>query len=222
MSMFYPSYSFNLPWADLKDRFGYCHTIGGGYTYMTRNHWLITAEGNFIFGNQVKNRASLLDGILTNDGYVINQEGTYANLALTERGYSFWLKAGKLIPMGKVNDKTGMVLSAGAGMLQHKIRIDVSQNDTPQLRKDYRKGYDRLCNGPALTEYIGYQYLDANKKLNFFFGLELTQAFTESRRIYYFSENARPNEKRIDLLTGIKIGWIVPLYRKTGQEYYYY
>jgi len=32
----------------------------------------------------------------------------------------------------------------------------------------------------------------------------------------------RPNEKRFDLMAGIKIGWLVPLYRKTGREFYYY
>lgn len=222
VSMIYPSYSINLPFGDMKDRFGYSHSIGAGYSYMFKNRWLISLEGNFLFGNQVNNRAEVLAGILTSDGHVISEEGTYSNMALTERGYTVWLKAGRLFPAGKINPNTGFLLMAGAGMLQHKIRIDVSQNNTPQLRDDYKNGYDRMCNGPAITEFLGYQYLDRNKRLNFYAGIELTQAWTQSRRPYYFADRVRPDENRFDMLAGIKVGWLVPLFRKTGREYYYY
>ena len=222
LSMFYPSYSINLPFADLKDRFGITHTAGAGYTFMGHNRWLFSAEGNFIFGPDVKNLASLLEGIMTGDGHVISEEGTFANLAITERGYSVLLKAGKLIPLSAANPNTGLVLMAGTGFLQHKIRIDVSQNNAPQLRKEYKKGYDKMCNGPVVSEFVGYQYLDPGKRINFYCGFEFLQAWTYSRRSYYFAEKMRPNEKRFDLMAGIKIGWLVPLYRKTGREFYYY
>jgi len=222
LPMIYPSYSINLPFGDMKDRFGYSHTIGAGCSYLFMNRWMLSLEGNFLFGNQIKDRASVLAGILTSDGHVISEEGTYANMALTQRGYTIWLKAGRLFPAGKVNPNTGFLFMAGAGMMQHKIRIDVSQNNTPQLRDDYKKGYDRMCNGPAITEFLGYQYLDGNKRLNFYAGIELTQAWTQSRRAYYFADRLRPDEKRFDMLAGIKVGWLVPLFRKSGREYYYY
>jgi hypothetical protein len=222
ISMFYPAYSIALPFGDLKERFGLSHTIGGGYTFLTKSRWMFTAEGNFLFGGNVKNRSSVLAGIMTSDGHVINEEGTFANLAVTERGYTFWIKTGRVFPFKKLNPNSGILVMAGAGMLQHKIRIDVSQNNTPQLRSDYKKGYDRLCNGPAITQFIGYQHIDNNKRLNFFGGIEIVEAWTKSRRSYYFAERLIPNEKRFDMQVGIKIGWLVPLYRKTGREYYYY
>jgi hypothetical protein len=221
-----PAYSMQLPFGDMKDRYGLSHTIGAGYTFMGKNRMMFTVEGNFLFGPNVLNKSSVFAGtgswITTTDGYIINKEGVYSNLAVTERGYTVWMKAGKLFPLKKTNPNKGIMVQIGAGMLQHKIRIDVSQNDTPQLRDDYKKGYDRLCNGPALTQFIGYMHLDNNKKINFFGGLELTEAFTQSRRAYYFAERIKPDEKRFDMLIGLKLGWMVPIYSKSGQEYYYY
>jgi len=79
-----------------------------------------------------------------------------------------------------------------------------------------------MCNGPALNQYIGYQHIDPGKRLNFYAGFEFTEAFTRSRRAYYFSEKVKPDENRFDLLVGIRIGWLVPFYKKVGREYYYY
>lgn len=224
--MMTPGYSMQLPLGDMSKRFGLSHTIGAGYTYMSKSRWLISAEGNFLFGPNVKNRAGVLAGdyawITTADGHVINKEGVFSNLAITERGYSIVLKAGKLIPASSRNPNRGLVLQIGGGMLQHKIRIDVSQNDTPQLRDDFKKGYDRLCNGPAIVEYVGYQHLDSDKRINFYGGVEVMQAFTQSRRAYYFAEGIKPDEHRFDMLIGFRIGWIIPFYSKTGREYYYY
>jgi hypothetical protein len=32
----------------------------------------------------------------------------------------------------------------------------------------------------------------------------------------------RPDETRIDLLSSLKVGWYLPLYKKTRQKFYYY
>jgi len=201
-SIFYPSYSINLPSFDMKKRFGLSHSIGAGYTLMFKNNWLVNVEGNFLFGKNIKHADSLFRFIVTRDGNIIDQSGNYTQVALSERGFTFWLKAGKLIPFGKPGQGSGLLLMTGAGMMQHKIRIDVSQNSAPQLRSSYKKGYDHMCNGPAITEFIGYQYLQPAKKINFFAGLEFTFAWTQSRRAYYFSEMIRPNERRLICFPG--------------------
>jgi hypothetical protein len=221
-SMIYPSYSIGIPSFDMKDRFGLTQSIGGGYTFMFKNKWLLNADGNFLFGKNVKMADTLFKFIATSDGHIIDQSGTYAQVAVSERGYAFWVKTGKLVPFGKSNPNSGLLIMSGVGFLQHKMRIDVAQNTAMQLRTDYKKGYDHLCNGPALTEFIGYQYLDKAKKINFYAGLDLTLAWTQSRRAYYFMEKMKPDEKRFDMITGIKIGWLVPISRKTGKEYFYY
>jgi hypothetical protein len=106
-------------------------------------------------------------------------------------------------------------------MLQHKISIQDVENKAPQLSKEYKKGYDHLCSGPAISEFIGYHYLANRRTVNFFAGIEFVQGFTSSRRAYYFNEMIRPDEKRIDLLTTLKVGWYLPLYKKTKQTFFY-
>jgi hypothetical protein len=224
--MFTPAYSIQLPFGDMKSRYGLSHTVGLSYSFLLKKRWMITTEGSFLFGQNVKNKVSIFSGIAsditTSNGYIISQSGVYSNLAITERGYVLSLKTGKLLPVLKNNPNCGLLLQIGAGIMQHKIRIDVSQNDAPQLRNDYKKGYDKMCNGPALVEYFGYQHLDNNKRVNFTGGIELIQAWTQSRRAYYFAEGKKPDENRMDVLIGLKLGWIIPIYRKTGNEYYYY
>lgn len=109
----------------------------------------------------------------------------------------------------------------GAGFLEHKIRIDVDKDDVPELSGDYLKGYDRLTNGLALTEFIGYMHCGNNRLINFIFGFELTQAFTQNRRDFNFDQMKKDDNKRLDLLYGIKLGWFFPLYRHAATSYYY-
>jgi len=222
MHLIYPTYEFSMPGADMARRFGFSHAIGAGYTYKRADGWCFTAEGNFIFRDGVKNPHSYMSGILTSDGFIIDESGVFANVTLLERGFTLWVKGGKLIPLKKPNANSGILLQFGAGMLQHKIRIEVQGNSVPQLSTAYKEGYDHLCNGPAISQFIGYQYFGNIRKINFFAGLEFVQSFTQSRRLYYFNDMQYANEKRIDLLSSIKIGWYIPIFSKTKQSYYYY
>lgn len=222
VSILYPTYAFSMPGGDMADRFGYSHQIGFGYMLKGKNGWSLALEGNYIFRDGVKNPASILSGIMTSDGFIIDEGGVFANVMLLERGFSIWAKLGKLFPVIGPNPNSGILVQFGVGMLQHKIRIEVPTNSAPQLNGDYKKGYDHLCNGPAISQFVGYQYLGNSRKINFFAGLEFTQAYTMSRRSYYFNDMKRPDEKRFDLLSSVKIGWNLPLYKKVRQKFYYY
>jgi hypothetical protein len=222
ISMFYPTYGYSMPGGDLADRFGFSHQIGVGFMFKAKTGWSFSLEGNYIFRDGVKNPASILSGIATSDGHIIDEGGVFANVMLLERGYSLFAKVGKLFPVIGPNPNSGLLVQFGAGMLQHKIRIEVPNNTAPQLRGDYKKGYDHMCTGPAITEFVGYQHLGNQRKLNFYAGFDFVQAYTFSRRSYYFNEKIIPDEKRIDLLSSIKIGWYLPLYNKTRQAFYYY
>lgn len=222
LHLLYPTYQLSLPAADMADRFGLSHAIGAGYSYSTLKNWMFGVEGNFIFRDGVKNPGSYLSGITTSDGFVIDQSGTFANVMLLERGFTLWAKAGKVFPFSVKNQRTGIIVQLGAGMLQHKIRIEVQGNSAPQLSAAYKRGYDHLCNGPALSQFVGYQYLAKGNKIHFFAGFEFVQAFTQSWRTYYFNEMQYANEKRFDMLNSVKIGWYIPLYGKTRSQYFYY
>jgi hypothetical protein len=48
------------------------------------------------------------------------------------------------------------------------------------------------------------------------------QGFTKSRRSFDYDKMAKDNTKRLDMLWGAKIAWLLPLYKKSPQEYYTY
>jgi hypothetical protein len=222
VGMIYPTYAFSMPGGDMADRFGFSHQIGAGYMFKGVNGWSIAFEANFIFRDGIKDPGSILSGIATSDGFIIDEGGVFANVMLLQRGFTIWAKAGKLIPMGWPNPNSGILVQFGGGMLQHKIRIEVPTNSVPALKGDYLKGYDHLCSGPAISQFVGFQHLGNSRKINFFAGLEFTEAYTLSRRSYYFNEMKRPDEKRFDMMSSIKIGWYLPFYKKTREKFYYY
>ena len=98
-----------------------------------------------------------------------------------------------------------------AGVLQHKIRIEDRTGGLPQLVGDYKKGYDRMTNGLALTEFIGYQHFSNDGRINFYVGFEFTQGFTKNRRSWDFLTQQRMDNNRLDLLNGLRIGWTLPI-----------
>lgn len=214
------SFQYQFPGGDLAERFGNNMNAGGFLNYKFANNWLIGLDGNFLFADKVR-EDGILDSISTDAGFIIAETGEYAKVYLYERGFQFTLKAGKLIPILGPNKNSGILVTAGAGLLQHKIKIDVDKDDVPELSREYKKGYDRMSNGLALTEGISYMHCSNRRLLNFMIGFECTQAFTQNRRSYNFDTMQRDTKKRIDLLYGVKVAWFFPLYRHSVNTFYY-
>ena len=222
LPLFYASGGFDLVGGDIAKQFTNNFEIGGGFLYKTKSNWLFGADFNFIFNDSVKYLP--IQGILTREGFLIGEDGLYTNLRITERGYKLPVfKAGKIFsaPIGRASVNSGLYLMGGLGFLQHRIHYEDVSRTASQLRGNYKKGYDHLTNGLALTENIGYMFLDKNRRINFFVCLEFTQAFTKNRRDYNFDLRGPDHSQKTDLLYGIKLGWIFPAYKKIPQEYYY-
>lgn len=214
------SYSYQIPGGDLASRFGNNSNIGVGFLIKTKKNWILGAQGAFIFGPNVKE--NVLKNISTvEEGAVIDKNGQFANVRISEKGFTATLSGGKLFPLGG-NPNSGLMLIANVGLLQHKIRIESVGSNAPQLDANYKKGYDRLSNGAAFSEFIGYLFLSNNRLMNFFGGFEFTQAFTQNRRSFDFDLMRKDNTKRTDLLYGIRAGWIMPLYKRNPEAVYYY
>ena len=221
--MVYATYSYQFPGGDLANRYGSNSSIGGGFLFKIKSNWIFGAEGNYLFGGNVKNSDELLRDISTPDGFVIDANGYYADIAYYERGYNFYAKFGKLFPVLSPNPNSGIVLMAGAGFLQHKIRIhSTTGNDAPQILGDYMKGYDHLSNGFAVNGSLGYMYLGSTRLLNFYLGFEFTQAWTKNKRDRDFDTGLHDSKKYSDQFYGIKVCWIIPLYKRTPKAYYLY
>jgi hypothetical protein len=218
----YATYSFQLPGGDLAKRFGGNSTIGGGFMIKTRSNWIFGVEGNFIFGQSIKNSDSLLLNISTKDGMIIDANGYYADIIYYERGYSFLGRFGKIIPVLSPNPNCGFMITAGGGYMQNKIRIHNPSNTAPQVSGDYKKGYDKLNGGWAITASLGYLYLSNTRLLNFYLGFEFMQLWSKSLREFDFSDGKKDTKKYSSQFYGIKVCWLIPLYKRTPKEYYLY
>jgi hypothetical protein len=214
------TFAYQIPGGDIADRFGNNFNVGGTFQLKTKKNWIFGVDGNFIFGDDVKEN-TILDKISTSQGFIIGQGGFYADVLLYERGFMFQAKAGKIFPVIGPNPNSGLMATLGVGLLEHKIRIEDKGNSAPQLSDEYKKGYDRLTNGLSLTEFIGYANFGSHRLVNFQAGFEVTQAFTKSRRNYNFDTMTRDDKSRFDLLVGIRVAWIIPLYKRTPRAFYY-
>ncbi|MDP1621023.1 MAG: hypothetical protein Q8M08_01660 [Bacteroidales bacterium] len=220
--LIYANYGYQFPGGDLAKQFGSNSCIGGGLLLKTKHNWIFGVEGNYMFGQSVKNSESLLRNISTNEGFIIDANGYYADMVYYERGFNFIGKFGKVIPLLAPNLNCGFTVMAGAGYLQDKIRIHNPGNTAPQLLGDYKKGYDRLNGGIAISGSLGYMYLSNTRLLNFSASLEFMQAWTTPYRERNFDTGKQDTRKLNSQFYSIKVLWIIPLYRRSPKEFYLY
>jgi hypothetical protein len=215
------AYTFQIPEADLADRFGSNHNMGLSFTFKMSHNFMLGVEGNVLFGGNIR-EDTILDALFTSQGFLIGTNGLAESVILFERGYSFFGKFGKLFPVFHSNPNSGLNVMIGAGFIQHKIKIEDPGKVAPYVTGDFAKGYDRLTNGAAFSQYIGWMNLDRKKLINFNLGIEVVEAFTQNRRDYNFDQMKKDDSKRLDVLVGLKFSWILPLYGRSESRFYTY
>ena len=238
VSMFQVTYAAQFTGLDTRTDYGFTNNIGGSATYKTQSNWLFTGNGNFIFGNQIKgSRIDLLgESLTTVYGEVIGGGGIPTALAFFQRGLHFQAEVGKLFAL-EPNPNSGIFVQFGAGYLWNRLRIEYqieAQNPPYPLTGDYQYGYDKMRGGYALHGEAGYMVLSNTRIYNFAVSLEVTYARTKHLRDYdfrvFYDESGEPHvmgyndkSKRFnDLYYGIRLSWIVPVYQRQPDEFYYY
>ena len=214
------TYGYHMPGGDMSDRFGDASTIGAHAGYKSTSNNFFALQWNYIFGEKVK-ETGILDSISTSDGYIIDIEGKLADIRIFERGFTLHAQYGHLFPIKGIspNPNSGLLLTTGIGMMQHKIRIFDNGARSPQLRGDYLKGYDRLTSGVSFSQFIGYWYMSNSRYVNCYFGIEAYQGITKSRRSWDYDLMRADTRQRTDLMWGLRGGWAIPLYRKSKSGY---
>ena len=162
------------------------------------------------------------EAIKTGADPTVTINGNTATVRFWERGAQTQFVLGKIFPMIGPNENSGVFFQGALGFMYHKIRIEDIGNNSPQLSADMLKGYDRLCMGLTTSQCVGYRYFSNNHKINFFVGIEFIQAFTQDVRMYDYNSQTSYEDNRFDLLSGLKFGWTIPLYKKSDNQYYYY
>lgn len=214
---------FQIPFADMAERFGNNFAVGAGYSYKFKNNFDVGTSYRFMFGSDVKDTAML--GELKTSLGIINSQGEFGSYGVVERGHHVQLKGGYTLPYFGPNKNSGFYGSLGVGFLIHRIHFINTNSDIPQFNvndKAYVPGYDRYTSGITISEEFGYRYFSNNSLINFFVGIEFIQGFTKIRRDYQV--DYEPNfekELRKDNLLGIKFGWVLPIYKKPSKDFYY-
>ncbi|MEA3444732.1 MAG: hypothetical protein U9R19_08405 [Bacteroidota bacterium] len=217
--MFSASYAFQFPQQDMAERFGNNSNIGVAFTLKGEKGWLLGIDANYMFGSDLKEN-KIFKNLMTSNGNIINEYGEYANIILSERGYFAGIKLGKIINLFPASPNSGLYVTGSIGFLEHKIRIENQGNNAPQIIEDYSKGYDRLTNGLAAKGFVGYIHIGKKQLANFYGGIEYLQSWTQNRRSFNFDTYEADIRKRNDNLIGIRIGWIIPLYRRVPDDYF--
>ena len=213
--------SGQLPAGDMGKRYGTSLGVGGSYMYKTAKDWILMADVTFITGNTYK-ADSIFDNLKDEYGDFISIYGEVSEYKYYERGFYAAGGVGRLIPIFGPNPNSGLMVTVTGGILQYKTLIHQDGSDIPGITGDYAVGYDRLSNGFALSEFVGYMHLDSNDPVNFYVGLEFTQAWTKNRRDWDYYLNGPELGLRHDYMFGLRFGWIFPINKKATNTYYFY
>ncbi len=206
--LFELSYAGQLPGGYIGKLFGFNSNVQGGVRYKTQNNWVFGGEFSYMFGNYLRNTA-ILDSIATTNGNVIANDGNYPGVSYFETGFDIQLTAGKLFPVSK-NLNSGILTMISVGYIQYHLSITAPSDWTPQISGDYLQGYQHLTAGACITEFIGYQYISKKSFVALFGGFEFTEAMAKSLQ-YDFESNSKNPNYRFNMLSGIRVGWMLPI-----------
>lgn len=212
--------SYDRPAGDMADRFGGSFRLGGSAMYKTKSNWIFGLKGDFLFGDRIK-EDSLMANIRDENGAFIDQNGHRMNVGIYERGYMLGVQGGYILTLGKSKGENGLLIMPGVGFIQHRIKIFDKDNNISSIKGDYKKGYDRLVNGIYYEQYVGYNHFAANQLLNYHIGLDFVAGFDQGRRTYLYDVRRSGEDKRIDILFGIRAGWYIPIFHRKSEDYYF-
>jgi hypothetical protein len=208
----------------LAQRHGHFNHIGFFAGYKTRRNWVYGLDASFMFGNKVTPDVNTMFSHLMDDkGTITDQNGDQAVVVTASRGMNINGNVGKIIPIFNSNPNSGLYFSLGAGWIAHKIRVETQEHVVPVIELDYRKGYDRLVQGFTTNQFLGYAFLSSQSFLKFYGGIYVQEGITFERRTIFFDQPdyVVPTDPRLDLQFGLRVGWLIPIYPRQPQEFYF-
>lgn len=214
------TYKGSLPGGDFAKRWGYSNALGAELNFKLKSNITFGLESQFLFGNTFK-ELSIFDNLINEDGNITNLAGQQGDVLFLLRGANFTGQLGYVFTKVGKGPNAGIWINGGIGYQFHKIRIEHTYGEIPQLDEPYSKGYDKLSMGIVTKQFIGYLQQGNRKFLDFYGGFEFAQGFNKNVRTFNFDTEGPENELRLDLFFGIKVGWMIPIYKRQLQEYYY-
>lgn len=214
------TYKASVPGGDFAKRWGFSNALGAELNFKLKSNITFGLESQFLFGNTFK-ELSIFDNLINEDGNITNLAGQQGDVLFLLRGANFTGQLGYVFTQVGKGPNAGLWINGGIGYQFHKIRIEHTYDEIPQFDDSYAKGYDKLSMGIVTKQFIGYLQQGNRKFLNFYAGFEFAQGFNKNVRTFNFDTEGLEDELRYDLFFGIKVGWMIPIYKRQLQEYYY-
>ena len=215
-------YGANGTFEDLNERYGFLNHVGLMTGFKTKQNYFFGLNSYFLFGNRIK-LTGIFNHLTDEYGNITDINGDIAALVVFPRGFSSNLTIGKILPILNSNRNSGIFVHGGIGFLLHKMKIETNEQVVPQLELDYKKGYDRLTTGINFHQFIGYNFMATSGGYHFYGGLYAQQGLTKNRRTLFYD---RPDEvvsqdTRLDVQLGVRLGWVIPIYKRQPKEFYF-
>lgn len=214
------TYAHQFPGGDLGKRYGPNSNVGAMFHIKDKKNHYYGAEITYMFSSNVT-QPGLMQNLLTPQDEIIANDGEVAEVLIQQRGWLITANFGHLFNLRHSNPNSGILIKGGVGFMSHKIRLESQMHTVTQLEDEYIKGYDRLTTGVTFSEFIGYYHMSNNRFANYFIGLESYQGLTRGRRSFNFDTQNVDNQPRFDLLVGVRVGWAIHIYKRTGRDFYY-
>ena len=108
------NYAYQFSLTDMKAKYDQNpSTMGVGLSFKTKHNWIFGFEGSYLWGGYDDKGVSILTGIMTRSGNIINSYGQYGTVLMTQSGFYAGVKTGRLFAFRKPNPNSGIVLNIG-------------------------------------------------------------------------------------------------------------
>ncbi len=213
--------SYDIPLADMADRFGNSYTFGGGVMHKSTSNFFYQAFAEFIFGNKVRQNEMYLN-VGYNNLQLYDLNGNLRNITLGELGMNLGIGAGKTFLLNKTKSlDNGINIMTSLSLLQHRINHEDLDGVLPQAIGDYAKGYDYLTNGLCINQSVNYIHFSRRTFANYSVGLNFRLGLTKNRRSIDYYTGMHDDQLRSDFMVGFLFRWLIPLYKKYDTEVYF-
>ena len=77
------------------------------FYFKTEKQWTFGINGSFFFGKDIR-ETGIFDSLITPDGYIVSQNGEFADIRLYERGFTVSVTAGRLFTLRMPNPNSAL------------------------------------------------------------------------------------------------------------------
>ncbi|MDR0789244.1 MAG: hypothetical protein LBO06_00455 [Bacteroidales bacterium] len=218
------SVGWTFPFGEMGKRYESFMDLGVDVGLKTKGNWIFSLNFGFQFAtDNVKIKNEILRDMMTlgDNPFVISEGGTNAGVIASNRNLSGRFSFGKVVPLWFSNSNSGLMVTVGAGWLQHQIVYQATSEIAAQLEGDYQYLYDRQMRGPIVSGFIGYLFFGKYSFANFYVGVQFDQAWTTMSRQYQADLRSGDTKTYIDRMITLKAAWVFQFHNPTSQRVHF-